>query len=67
MYLWCSRCLKAAPETAWSVTGYKYGVCPKCGSSAYRNSVEWQTVAAANGYPDTPEDGVMYELEPSLF
>jgi NMD protein affecting ribosome stability and mRNA decay len=67
MYLWCSRCLHATAKISWTVTGAKHGVCPICGSSQYRNAVEWSVIAAANGYRDQPVTDKTYPLQPVLF
>lgn len=67
MYLWCSKCQHAASEASWHVQDYKYGVCPHCGASAYRNAVNWLQIAAANGYPELPLSTEEYPLAPLLF
>lgn len=67
MYLWCSRCYHAAPETSWSVKTYKYGVCPRCGVSEYKNAVKWEMIAIANDYPLHPIMGTRYPPQPELF
>jgi hypothetical protein len=46
---------------------HKYGSCPTCGASEYRNAVPWAQIARANGYPDHPEPRVKYELDQTLF
>lgn len=67
MYLWCSRCWYAHLRERWMTPHHKYGSCPSCGVSEYRNAVAWEKIAAANGYPHEPDKHVKYEPEPTLF
>lgn len=66
MYLWCSQCNHATPEASWTRTNHKYGVCPKCGCSSYRNAIEWEMIAAANNYPYVPDEKEIYLSHPGI-
>ena len=66
MYLWCSGCNKANIDSRWNADKFKYGVCPACGSSAYRNAVSWESIYEVNGYSLIPIDGQTYSLSPTL-
>jgi hypothetical protein len=65
-YLWCSKCEKASDESKWNIDKFKYGVCPSCGCSAYRNAVKWESVYEVNGYEVIPTNGRVYLLSPTL-
>lgn len=68
MYLWCQRCEHAHPVTRWSPLPHeKYGVCPSCGCSEYRNAVPWEQIQAANDYPPIPDPLQRYPLVMDLF
>lgn len=67
MYLWCSKCHHAHLRTDWMRIEAKHGVCPSCGSSAYRNAEAWETIAAVNNYPDHPDKSIKYPPHPLLF
>jgi hypothetical protein len=66
MYLWCSLCNKANIEAKWNADKFRYGVCPACGCSAYRNAVSWDTIYEVNGYGPIPIHGQIYSLSPTL-
>jgi hypothetical protein len=67
MYLWCSVCCKAAESSQWNEDKFKYGVCPSCGKSAYRNAVSWEAFYEVNGYGPIPTYDKIYYLGPTLF
>lgn len=58
--LWCSACHYAHYKALWEVGGFKYGVCPKCGVSAYRNAFPWLEMANVHGWL-LEINGVKYE------
>lgn len=66
-HLYCTKCLHATAQDRWRLSLYKHGVCPKCGCSGYRNTLEWGYIATANGYPSQPVDGQKYPVHPQLF
>jgi hypothetical protein len=45
---------------------FKYGVCPSCGKSAYRNAVDWNAIYEINGYDPIPIYDKIYSLSPTL-
>lgn len=67
MYLWCANCCHAHLREKWEVAGEKYGVCPTCGCSEYRNAVEWSVISQANDYEEIPNVTIPYPLQPVLF
>jgi hypothetical protein len=67
MYLWCANCCHAHLRSNWIVKSAKYGVCPSCGCSEYRNAYDWLTIAQANGYPIEPNNREVYPVQPVLF
>jgi hypothetical protein len=66
-YLWCSKCLRASLKSSWSVKGYKYGSCPRCGVTEHRNGVDWMMLVRTNDYPVEPVRDKIYVLHPTLF
>lgn len=64
MYLWCSVCNRASLEVEWNTEKFKYGVCPVCGCSAFRNAVEWEAIYKVNEYESIPIQGQVYSLSP---
>jgi hypothetical protein len=67
MYLWCAKCNHAHLRTHWILKGAKYGVCPSCGCSEYRNALDWDPIAKVNDYPPEPNRSQVYPPYPVLF
>jgi len=66
-YLWCSRCEKAHTEVKWTRDGkYKHGVCPSCGSSGYKNAINWSALREATWFVPIPVKGEVYSVNPTL-
>jgi hypothetical protein len=65
-YLWCAQCEQANEKLRWNKYKFKYGVCPSCGCSAFRNAVKWESIYEVNGYEVIPLPGQVYLLSPTL-